>query len=221
MDHDQDKTEQQFGEQTTDQNQVSSAQNLSPQTSGNSDVPAQTISTKRIVIIVIAAVAVVLLLVGGFLLMQRNSDDSKKKSFNQNTSASESTAPSQKTEPKDTQKSTTIKERSNDSQRRTDIKSIQTNLEVFYNDNGRYPAFFEMSSDTWRRSNLREFSLTGLPDDVDPDKVFRLSASRASYGYVPSRDGDTSCENAPDTCQKYTLSALLSSNEVYELESLN
>ncbi len=107
-----------------------------------------------------------------------------------------------------------VQARARDAQRQTDINSVATQLEIYYNDNGHYPKVSELRDDAWIQANLKGLDLTALrsPDQATNSMTDgTASANKDQYGYQAFQaNGTTSCGNAAaDTgadCIKFSLS---------------
>lgn len=108
-----------------------------------------------------------------------------------------------------------VQGRARDTERKTDINAIHTQLEVFYNDNGYYLAL---------PADINATNLPGLSDDAieDPDKDgVGTTGDAVDYIYNALPDG---CDNATDAteCGGYTLEAVLEEEDTnYNKNSLN
>ncbi|MFA7050278.1 MAG: prepilin-type N-terminal cleavage/methylation domain-containing protein [Patescibacteria group bacterium] len=80
--------------------------------------------------------------------------------------------------------------RARDSKRMADMKQVQTALELFFNENGRYPTTEEWNSGTIVSSASQETFMHSIPSAPTPADGDCTSASNA-YAYVPSASGDT------------------------------
>jgi type II secretory pathway pseudopilin PulG len=107
-----------------------------------------------------------------------------------------------------------VQSKAKDTERQTDLRALQGQLEAYYAQNGVYPLLSQINTAAWRAQNMR-----GLDDQAlaDPDgKKVQLfaAASTGQYGYTAS-----GCDNSG--CLDYTLTALLSTNAPFTLQSLN
>ena len=103
-----------------------------------------------------------------------------------------------------------VQKRARDTQRQTDVNSIATQLEVYYNDNGGYPLAATITT-----SNLKGLDAGALqPPNSTATTVNGVSAAVSAkptngggqevYAYWPKQaDGTTTCTTAP--CEKFTL----------------
>lgn len=77
-----------------------------------------------------------------------------------------------------------------DSKRMADMKQLQTALELFFNENGRYPTTEEWNSGSIISSSTGELFMYSIPTAPTPADGSCLSASN-SYTYIPAVDGST------------------------------
>lgn len=107
-----------------------------------------------------------------------------------------------------------VQERAEDTERKVDINSIYTQLEVYYTDNGAYPTAEQLDDTAWIQANLPA---------ADPEAF--IAPGNDVYTYDPE-----SCSS--DGCERFTLSADLEEDgqglsdrdgitEDYSKESLN
>lgn len=107
-----------------------------------------------------------------------------------------------------------VQARARDTERRTDINAVTTQLEVYYNDNGGYPAIADLTDTAWVQANLQGLDLEALNDP----RGFALNAAGGSYTYTPAAVG---C--ATGACVSFSMSADLerSTPDPYVKNSLN
>jgi len=77
-----------------------------------------------------------------------------------------------------------------DSKRMADMKQVQTALELFFNENGRYPTQEEWNSGSIVSSTSQETFMYSIPAAPTPADGDCLEASN-TYAYIPSINGDT------------------------------
>ena len=114
---------------------------------------------------------------------------------------------------------TGVQARARDTERRTDINAIATQLEVYYNDAGGYPTSAELTDDAsggWVETNLKGFDKTGL---IDP-KGNKLNASGGSYTYTPAPASCTGATGATP-CTSFTITADMEKQADVTKNSLN
>lgn len=103
-----------------------------------------------------------------------------------------------------------------DSKRQSDIMSIQTQLEAYFQSFGYYPSFAEMNSPAWRNANMQSMDPYALVDpksSCDPTKQGCLvTTPRAgAYAYAVTDSAEKSCEADATKCASYTLTATFES----------
>jgi prepilin-type N-terminal cleavage/methylation domain-containing protein len=105
-----------------------------------------------------------------------------------------------------------IQAKARNSKRASDIATIQTQLEAFFQNKGYYPSLADMnqtSSSTWLKDNMKSLDPTALsdPSDTSNQKLANTTDPSKKYGYVVTTSDDQSCESDDTTCAKYTLTA--------------
>jgi len=75
-----------------------------------------------------------------------------------------------------------------DAERMADVKQLQTALELFFNENGRYPTTEEWNSGTIVSSTSQETFMYSIPTAPSPADGSCLEASN-TYTYIPQNDG--------------------------------
>jgi hypothetical protein len=99
-----------------------------------------------------------------------------------------------------------------DTERQTDIRSLQAALEAYYASTGQYPTLEQLNSSSWRSANLKgiDASLFTTPDGTSNQLLG--SATAGQYGYNPLLCNTTGCKG-------YSLSAMLSDGTLYTKSS--
>jgi prepilin-type N-terminal cleavage/methylation domain-containing protein len=102
-----------------------------------------------------------------------------------------------------------IQAKARNSKRSSDMKSLQTQLEAFFSQNGYYPSLTDMNGAAWLGTNMKSLDQNALIDPSNPTQSKTLVASPAakSYAYAVTNSAGTSCEADDTTCAKYTLTA--------------
>jgi prepilin-type N-terminal cleavage/methylation domain-containing protein len=104
-----------------------------------------------------------------------------------------------------------IQQKARNSKRQTDLSSIQTQLEAFYQNYGYYPSRTDINSDTWLASSagMKSLDKNALIDPSNATQSNDLAAAPAAkvYSYEVTDGNDASCESDDTTCAKYTLTA--------------
>src|SRR6185437_12524563 len=57
-----------------------------------------------------------------------------------------------------------IQAKARNSKRQTDIQSVQTQLEAYFQTNGNYPSYANLSSSSWVTSNMKSLDTGALTD---------------------------------------------------------
>lgn len=106
-----------------------------------------------------------------------------------------------------------VQARARDTERRTDINAIATQLEVYYNDGGGYPTVANLQDSTWVSTNLKGMD----PEALKDPKGVGVSATGSTYTYTPA-----GCV-AGGLCTSFSLSGDLekSTPDPYTKNSLN
>lgn len=103
-----------------------------------------------------------------------------------------------------------VQRRARDTERQTDITSVATQLEVYFQDNGKYPLPADLADDEWVADNLKGMDLNALraPSTGTNDIQATASTDKDQYGYVVLDSGDGTCDNTATLgdCVKFTLS---------------
>jgi type IV pilus assembly protein PilA len=118
-----------------------------------------------------------------------------------------------------------IQSKARDAKRQSDLKSLQTQIEAFFSQNGYYPNITDLNSSTWRATNMKSLDSNAL---IDPSSTTSgtcvannncLGSSGSAngvakqYQYAATEsDGATSCDGAlgsgnDQNCAEYTLTA--------------
>jgi hypothetical protein len=111
-------------------------------------------------------------------------------------------------------------EAATDSKRKLDLEMIQTQLEASYNETGSYPSLTQLNSDAWRKTNMKSLDETALQDPDGSSKTLAAAPGAKVYAYVPTNAAGASCEASPTSCQKYTLTATLSTGTAFTKTNL-
>jgi len=106
-----------------------------------------------------------------------------------------------------------IQAKARNSKRQSDLKSLQTQLEAYFSQNGHYPSLGDMNSSTWLSDNMKSLDQNALIDPSNPDQSKTLvndTKPDKQYGYVVTDSQGNTCEGsgtADTQCAKYTLYA--------------
>lgn len=104
-----------------------------------------------------------------------------------------------------------IQQKARNSKRTSDIKSLQTQIEAFYSQNGYYPSRTQLNADTavFFTTNFKSLDKNAMIDPKNATQSNDLAAAPAAnvYAYNVLNASDASCEADATTCAKYTLTA--------------
>ena len=93
-----------------------------------------------------------------------------------------------------------IQQRARDTERKTDVNAIHSQLETYHADNGFYPTTANIADVAWVAANLEGLDAEALNDP-----------SSGTYAYAATT---ASCNNTTVLCAAYTLSADLEEDGV-------
>ena len=116
-----------------------------------------------------------------------------------------------------------VQARARDTERRTDVNAMATQLEVYYNDEGGYPTLAELQDDA--AGGFVETNLKGMDKEATKDpngNEVDGDGGTSSYDYVPAPAACTGATGATP-CTSFTLEADLerSTPDPYVKNSLN
>ena len=102
-----------------------------------------------------------------------------------------------------------IQAKARNAKRTSDIKSLQTQLEAFFSQNGYYPSNADMNSSSWLSSNMKSLDQNALidPSSSSQSKTLATSPAAKVYAYQPLDSSGNSCETTDTNCAQYTLTA--------------
>lgn len=97
--------------------------------------------------------------------------------------------------------------RARDTERQTDINSIATQLEVYYNNTGYYPSFEQLSDDTWVEANLVGIDLEALRPPTAKANAIQNTATpdKSHYGYTIKEQDPQACPDDTYVCSQFAL----------------
>lgn len=101
-----------------------------------------------------------------------------------------------------------IQAKARNAKRQTDLASLQTHLEAFYNDNGYYPTLAEMNDQTWVGTNMKGTDAQAFvdPSNATQSKTMVSAPAAKSYAYAVVDAAAANC-TVDTNCAKYTLTA--------------
>ena len=111
-----------------------------------------------------------------------------------------------------------IQQKARNNTRQANLGAIQTQLEIYYQNNGFYPSLAHMQTGasastsaiaTWVKTNLKNLDQNALVDPGGNGSHYLQGTPTAKYySYeVTQADGTTSCASDETTCAAYTLTA--------------
>lgn len=111
-----------------------------------------------------------------------------------------------------------IQQKARNNTRQANLGAIQTQLEIFYQNNGHYPSLTNMNTgtnaatnakSTFVTSSMKNLDQNALVDPSNPNQSKHLedAPTAKSYSYEVTNASDTTCELDATTCAKYTLTA--------------
>lgn len=113
-----------------------------------------------------------------------------------------------------------IQQRARDTERKTDIKGMQGQLEAYWADQAKYPTLANANDAAFRTANFK-----GLPPEAfaDPknstDTQLCATTDPDCYGYAVT---PANCDNAANgDCDNYTLTATLETGGTFSVQSNN
>jgi type II secretion system protein G len=103
-----------------------------------------------------------------------------------------------------------IQQKARNTERTTDLKTFQSQLEAYYATNGYYPTTGNLGATsatnvTWAAANLKGMDKETMRDPKGADYSLATTATTQKYAYAPT---PASCDNAAGTeCTSYALTA--------------
>jgi hypothetical protein len=97
-----------------------------------------------------------------------------------------------------------------DADRKADINTIYSYVEVYFAQNGYYPSSAQINNPGWRASNMKDLDSSALAPPGSSATTLATSASSSQYGYSPS-----GCNSAGEQCSNFILEALLDTGGKY------
>lgn len=115
-----------------------------------------------------------------------------------------------------------IQRKARNTERQTDVKSLHSQVEVFFTNNGYYPTLANMNDATFRSDEMKGLDAEALQDPQGTSETLVAAPAANSYAYDVSKEDDTACDNtAGNECVKYTLTATLEGGGTYTKSNLN
>lgn len=114
-----------------------------------------------------------------------------------------------------------IQQRARDTERKTDVKGIQGQLEAYWADNARYPTLAQANDGPFRTANFKGLPAEAFADPKNPTSQLLCAATSSNcYGYALT---PASCDNTAvgGDCTNYTLTATLETGGTFQVKSTN
>jgi type II secretion system protein G len=120
---------------------------------------------------------------------------------------------------------TGIQQKARNTERETDIKALQGQIEAYYAQNGKYPTLANMNDGSFRSDNMKGLDAEALKDPKGSAQTLVGAAAANSYSYAVTGDNDAACDNTTVDCSTYTLTATyegdVNGSTTYEKTALN
>ena len=108
--------------------------------------------------------------------------------------------------------------RAHDTERKTDIRTVQAYLANYYADNMAYPSLNQMNDADWRSANLKDLDPNALKDPTGTQTKLSATPAQNLYAYTPQSSDKQPCDNILTECRTYTLTATLeAADEAYSV----
>jgi prepilin-type N-terminal cleavage/methylation domain-containing protein len=110
-----------------------------------------------------------------------------------------------------------IQQKARNTERTTDLKTFQSQLEAYYANNGSYPGNDSLggtsaSNVTFIKASMKGMDSETLRDPKGTANDYSLNTGTTTggnkYTYAPTQDDGTACTTAAGNCTKYTLTAV-------------
>lgn len=112
-----------------------------------------------------------------------------------------------------------IQQKARDTERKTDIKAVQGQLEAYWANQAKYPTMVQLNDGTFRTANMKGLDPSALADPKNSGSQQVCGTAAANcYGYSVSPAG---CDNTATDCDNYTLTANLESGGTFVVQSNN
>jgi prepilin-type N-terminal cleavage/methylation domain-containing protein len=111
-----------------------------------------------------------------------------------------------------------IRQKGRDTERKTDVDTIQSQLEAYFAQNGKYPTLANLNNvNNWRTTNMKDLKANALQDPKSRTQTLVAIPAVNSYAYavIP-----VDCNNNGVDCTGYTLTATLEAGGTYVKQAL-
>ncbi len=122
-----------------------------------------------------------------------------------------------------------IQQKGRNTERTTDIKAIEAQIEAYNSQNGRYPTLANLNDNdgdtSWVGQNLKGLKREALRDPKQTGYTMAGAPAQNVYSYVVTSDTDGICDNGATAggadCAKYTITATYEGGGTLELKGSN
>jgi prepilin-type N-terminal cleavage/methylation domain-containing protein len=124
-----------------------------------------------------------------------------------------------------------VQAKNRNSDRQTNINTIQGELETYYAQNSAYPSLVQLNDPAWRHANLKDLADGTIQDPTwnknspackaNGQPAFAARPTEKCYSYQAAAADGSDCTDAKVVCARYTLTAMLEGGEKYVKGSLN
>lgn len=113
-----------------------------------------------------------------------------------------------------------IQQKARDTERKTDVKAVQGQLEAYWANNAKYPTLANVNDAAFRTANMKGLDPAALADPKNSSSQALCASTAANcYGYSVTPAG---CDNAANgDCDNYVLTATLESGGTFSVQSNN
>ena len=108
-----------------------------------------------------------------------------------------------------------IQQKARNTERTTDLKTFQSQLEAYYATNAYYPGTDSLGTTSATNVTFIQANMKGMDKETlrDPkgtaaDYSLGVAAASGKYAYAPTKDDGSACTTAAGDCTKYTLTAV-------------
>jgi prepilin-type N-terminal cleavage/methylation domain-containing protein len=124
-----------------------------------------------------------------------------------------------------------VQSKNRNSHRESSIDALQSQMEIYYAENTRYPSITQLNDTGWRPKNLKDFNAGDMRDPqwskkivactANNQPVFAASPTAKCYSYQATTSDGSPCNDPATACAQYSLTAVFEGGEKYVKTSLN
>lgn len=108
-----------------------------------------------------------------------------------------------------------------DTERETDIKALQAQIEAYYAQNSKYPTLADLNSSSFRAINMKGLDPAALKDPQGTSATLASKPDKNTYSYEVDSGVGKTCDNKATDCSYYVLTATLSDDTEFTKSALN